>query len=1065
MSAGEGVTSVGQDDRMKSIPFDDSLYAPPHQMAAAPVDPKLGRLPFLDMLPADFERLLARILGEVEGLRDVHRFGTHGQKDDGLDVVGRAADGSWHGWQGKRYKAYRPAQLQTAVEDYTVRGSGEFSVRELVVCVPCDITRQVTSKLRELNEARPNLSIVLLGPDDLGSKLRSRPDIVTEFFGQQTADSFCLPGPTPMVIAAPGLDKADLADAARRSPAEALGADHLLETAARLTRENRHHAAANTLEQAEKLLAQSGFDGHAASMARRRADALINAGHLDEAASLLTEAFWQRADAGDIDGARAICHRLGEALRTEAAERSDTHAADTETAPRLFSIMDCARNLLAHPLPVPKLPALLQHDPDGLEIPLARLAVLASETAALVDKETAWVIEHAEQLTRLTDAVKDTDELLAVRLSLTVADATGQWTDLVNAAYRRRHRRILCALILARYARHLAITQGSKDAAEYWKEAVEQACLDGHNADAGEWVHAQRLLHQRTVPMARFVTDDLHLAQALLARPGQSKLLGDGDLLTKGISALHDKNLRVAVLALRQQVRLSAASGRWFDEHVARRRLAEVLREGGEFDRAANHAVTVGETEPAKHLAKAAAEHFVDVTHRLGSGPYWEKAVAFRLLTEQADLLPDALVRDVADAALAIVTAETENIPGNPSPHLAAHDLLAALAGRLDQPRAAQLLDILQPMAPRPKNRYYPTDEAHATSLAGAAVSYPSLRDEALDQILAMLAGHLGGPKALHRARDLLIQYGQGRIQELSALADDGSWVAAEVLAYLAGTTSGDRPPSDPVIAQAKQALVRLTVPPVHDPARIQIGIGEAVAQDAVKVCVLPEPDRIKAIRALIARARGPEPAMVRADCIDAAASLAVGLARESVSDDLYDNVIKAADHDSGPNAADLTMQGMNHQLSSFRLNLPPTDLKARWLLLAAVIARSAEKGEQVRERILLALPGAGDDDGHRLAQALQFLPPEVVAPHATLLAAHPHWAVRSFSAILWAGRRETPALLGTLLTRDPDARVRCTLATEVAARTDPRSSAVAAILANDPRYSVRVRLVGSASE
>ncbi|MFK0114230.1 hypothetical protein [Streptomyces sp. NPDC091217] len=83
-----------------------------------------------------------------------------------------------------------PADLQRAVEDHTVRGSGEFPVEELVVCVPCDITRQVTVKLRELNESNPDLSIVLLGPDELGDRLRNRPDIVTQFFGQQTAERF-----------------------------------------------------------------------------------------------------------------------------------------------------------------------------------------------------------------------------------------------------------------------------------------------------------------------------------------------------------------------------------------------------------------------------------------------------------------------------------------------------------------------------------------------------------------------------------------------------------------------------------------------------------------------------------------------------------------------------------------------------------------------------------------------------------------------------------------------------------------------------------------------------------
>ncbi|MFJ8010803.1 ATP-binding protein [Streptomyces fagopyri] len=1065
MSEGsEGVGPVGLGGSSRVIPLDDPLYAAPTQVTAAGWDPKLRRLPFLEMFPEDFERLLMRIVMEVEGLRDVRLFGTQGQKDDGLDVVGRAADGTWHGWQGKRYRTYGPADLQTAVEDHTVRGSGEFLVEELVVCVACDITRQVTVTLRKLNGSYPHLSIALLGPDDLGARLRNRPDIVTEFFGEQTAERFCLPVPAPPVIVAPTLDRADLADAARRSPAETLGVGGLLADAARFAEEDDHPSAVAKLAEAEDLLARSGFDGHAASVARRRADALINAGNLDVAASLLSDAFWQRADAGDTDGVRSISHRLGEALRSAAAEHPGPDAIGHDTAQQLFNVMDCAQDLLTHPFPEPKLPTPLQQDPEGLETSLARLAVLAGETSALVDRETGWLTEHAERLMQLADAVRDTDDLLAVRLRLTVADATGQWTDLVDAARRRQHRRILCALILARYARHLAITGGSQGAAEFWKEAVEQACLDGHNADAGEWVHAQRLLHQRTAPLATPTIDDLDLAKALLARPGRSNLLSAGDLLTKGIGALHDKNLRTAALALRQQVRLSSASGRWFDEHIARRRLVEVLLEAGEFDRAAGHAVTVGETKIAEKLTKAAAEHFMDVTHRLDSAPFWEKATVFRLLAEQADLIPDALVNEIADAALAAASSKdgsaTRFPMRNPSPTLAAHDLLAAIAGRLDLPRAARHLSALEPLAPRQKGTYHLTDPAQATYLAGVATIHPELRDRALDQILAMLAGDLGNTKALRRASDLLRQYGQGRIEQLSVLARDGSWAAVDALAYLADTTQDGHPPSEERSTQATQALARLTASRAHTPGRIDFGTGEAVGRDATQIRVLPEPERVVAIRALIDRGKGPEAAFDRADCIDAAASIATSLTQDAPFADLCETALQAADHDSGPNAADLALGGMNHQLSIFRLNLASTDIRAHWLLLAAVVARSSEHAERVRERILLALPAPADDGGYRLAEALQFLPREAVAPHAPLLAAHPHWAVRSLSAILWAGHTEALVQLGALLARDPDARVRRTLATEVAKRTDLRSGAVATLLAADPRHSVRRLLI-----
>ncbi|MFE1318337.1 hypothetical protein [Kitasatospora phosalacinea] len=1057
-----GDVGVGSSGRVgpavRAVRLDDPWYGPPREVTAVPLDPLLDELPFLQMDPYDFEKLLWKLVIEVEGLRDVHRFGTYGQKDDGLDVVGRTAGGAWHGWQGKRYEAYGPADLVRAVEDHTVRGSGEFPVERLVVCVPCKIKRQVTAKLRELKKANPGLELELLGPDHLGSRLRRRSDIVTEFFGAQTAQRFCLPGPAPVVIAAPSVDRADLADAARRSPAAVFGAAPFLESAARCFESQDYRAAADNLWQAEQRLGRAGFEGHAASVAHRRTEALIKAGSLDEASVLLSDAFWLSADTGDTDGAADITHRLGQALRIESDETDDVVPPGTERASRLLAVMEAARELLLHPFPEPEIPDLLLGDPAGAEAEFTRLAALAGETA-LMDRDVRWVVDHADRLSVLAQAPREHDVWSSTRLNLVIADATGRWEDVLGAARRREYPRLMCALVLARYARHLAVANGDPLAADHWKEAVEQACLDGYNGDAGEWVNAQRLLHHWAAPRQLPDFDDFELARSLRLRPGKAKLFGETDLLGQGLGDLHDGKLRSAVIALRQQVRISTVTGRWFDEHVARRRLAEALRESGEFDRAAAQVVAVGETAAAKELAEAAGEYFVDVTGSIGTGPYWERATALRLLAEQADLLPDPLVDPVAEAALAIVAPAQEDLVAqirsqSPSVHEAACNLLAALSGRLDGQRAAQLLDIFRPLAPRKENSGFRlTDDTHAKVLTSVAQAHTSLRDDALDQAEAMLVGDRALPGALRDIATVMAKYGRGRITRLAEIADAGSDTATEILGYFTRDA-----PDELLIGRAKEALARITAP---RPAAGGNGssLGTAAGPDASLIRLLPEADRLAAVHALIAAAQGPDPLMNRAEFIDAAALLIRSLSRDTAVGDLFPRVLAAAEKNSEPNEADLSITATDHALSWFRINLPPTDLEAHWLYLAAALARTRAETDRVRDRILVELPGAGSDGGYFLVRSLQLLSQETLAPHVLLLAAHPHWAARSLSAVLWARHDDVPLLLGTVLARDPDARVRRTLAGVVAGPPQDRTAAAREVLAADPRCSVRAAL------
>ncbi|WP_435091621.1 hypothetical protein [Micromonospora aurantiaca (nom. illeg.)] len=115
----------------------------------------------------------------------------------------------------------------------------------------------------------------------------------------------------------------------------------------------------------------------------------------------------------------------------------------------------------------------------GGDIPLrvsATLGVLAAEVA-LAEHRLDWLAGERERLDRLAADLECDYEPEAVRLRLYLADASGSWTSLLLMAHKRRLPRGLCALIMARHARHLALSDKWEEAREAWDEAVELACL------------------------------------------------------------------------------------------------------------------------------------------------------------------------------------------------------------------------------------------------------------------------------------------------------------------------------------------------------------------------------------------------------------------------------------------------------------------------------------------------------------------------------------------------------------------------------------------------------------
>jgi hypothetical protein len=148
-----------QDAELRTIPLDDPILRPASEIVEPPVEPQLDVLPTNLISWENFERLLLDLGREELGLRGLSYFGTRGQAQMGLDVVGTNADGNTEGVQSKRYQRFSAADLDASVERYT-QSSLPFRLVRFVVGVSTKVDdRTVAERKIALNEAHRPLEI------------------------------------------------------------------------------------------------------------------------------------------------------------------------------------------------------------------------------------------------------------------------------------------------------------------------------------------------------------------------------------------------------------------------------------------------------------------------------------------------------------------------------------------------------------------------------------------------------------------------------------------------------------------------------------------------------------------------------------------------------------------------------------------------------------------------------------------------------------------------------------------------------------------------------------------
>jgi hypothetical protein len=1011
------------------------------------MDPVL--YPYLDLLPTDsmpwqrLEQLLRQIHLDVEGLRDVQIYGVSGQAQYGIDVVGTAVDGSRHAIQGKRYQKFTKADLTTAVNTFMAkRGAIPFPISRFIVAAGCLADRtEITEELYRLQQAHPDVRIELWHQRTIADKLRNRHDIVVPFFGDDIAKKFCLPTP-PHVVSASPLDRVDLADALVHGPAKITGADTHLAEADRLDNTDPR-AASDQVEQAAQLLADGGFAAHASVLLPRRATLLVRAGEYDSGSRALSDAFWQAMTVYDDSAVDALARQL-------------KTITETETSRALAHIAEIALNLVRHPIDAsPEIPLGELREQSETRLELGRLLLLLAQNSA-IDPDGDWRRSHIGELRSHADTVADHGEdgaELACRLRIEAADVSGEWTELLDSARRHRLPRHQTVLIFARHALHHAERGESDMAAQSWEDATTQACLDRQNDAAAEYVFSRRILNVRFDGLVR--SDDVQLVRSLRAL-GDHGARAAEQLEEKAMRALLENKPHVAVPLLRAFHRAAHSSGAWGQLTRARELLADTYSETHEEQLAARLFALAGLPKKAATLAKKDPNRYLDVYPCVSHPAYWVAAVGYRMLAEQADVLPDDQVAAVSDSALAVLDdAQAGTLRDSsffaPSVVLSAVKALASLAERLPPDHAQRLLDHTRPWVSREPNKYRHTDDDHVRACVGIATAHPSLRADAVEQLMGLLAANDSGVSARveREARDLVQNHPELVHDKLAALAGQRNDYAARLLRLITEEPSAEQ------MTAAAAAAVRLRKPP--DSTAESIGIGTGAPDDALLAIPLPGAERRDLARTQLQHARAPyEPSRNRAEYFEAARILAHDL--DDV-DDLFDEAILLASERSS-SLGDVGLNLGSHPLSTFRTIGMTTDTRPDALFLGACLARTQEQRHRVRD-IAYSLIGSSDGADWYVTRALQIL--DTVDDHdVPFLATQPHWALRSLAAIAWA-RSTAAADIGRLLAQDDDPRVRRALAEAVnSSPTNEAAEELRELLTTDPCHSVRKRARGA---
>jgi tetratricopeptide (TPR) repeat protein len=369
---------------------------------------------------------------------------------------------------------------------------------------------------------------------------------------------------------------------------------------------------------------------------------------------------------------------------------------------------------------------------DHAADPAAPTWLLHAAEACLTDNQPEQIEQHRERL--MAAAATTTDPMVALRLKLAVADATGNeqlWQELLSATIpggpgSNTER---AALIHARRGRNLFWDGQFDQALAQYRTAAAHGTHSRHWQDAANWFNSARHI----LSQAEIVNyDDLKTLgqrETALLEAGPGSLLEQGyDLrataLTKlvGIDA-EEGQARSTRIDLRRYLRRSIVLGELNSELDAHQLLGRLHLQMGQAEAAVPHFITAGDVTEAGSAAAKLTTYYD--CHRAAQSPIpGTRAAALHAAFRQADLIPDDLTAQWARTALD--EAKRQMVPPlGPNTCLNGYEVLQGLANRFPDDLIAEFLRKIDPLLPR-THGYRSMDEHMARILVGLGRNNPA---------------------------------------------------------------------------------------------------------------------------------------------------------------------------------------------------------------------------------------------------------------------------------------------------------------------------------------------------
>jgi tetratricopeptide (TPR) repeat protein len=813
------------------------------------------------------------------------------------------------------------------------------------------------------------------------------------------------------------------ADAVVRGPIDSLGLRHEVDHAEDLLA-RRDPAAPDAFASIAKQLNEKHFGPHAMIMLRRRADALEVVGRVGEAMLTRVGMAWDELDGSPtFDGALLALGGFphsGDAPMPESTERAYWVA--------YTAIRPGGSGELTEPLA--RFDALEQGDPyrGHAAVFLAENAIAANKLDAVLDRTDVFrsiALEAAR-------GPEESTRLQAVRLGMCLADATGEWKELLREA-QRRYAPPIKAWVRARCARYLALSGDGPEAEAKYLRAIEIASNSEMMEEAAEWLYALRAARWLYGRAGAGEDPEEHpLAQALRPHARPSALPGSQHTAELALTALADESRPEEALERCYRWRWqSVIRAQLADELIVLRTIGSLLERREDILPAIESFVRANSAEKASAAARHLPDSRTHIDQDLWTPVPMRRAAVYSAAAAAADLLDDDEALAWCKKAIDEITdPDTDKPRTHGAPALRAFDVLGSMCEVKPAEEADALLQLLDPIIDRPANVAWESDLATAQillALASRPLAVPMLaRAIVADQRMARI---------ITSRRDILVAHRDVLAQLLAPFAAENQY------ACLAIVRSGADPA--PVVQLARKEVEQELAP---QPSDQHHGPHMGAPEIGTLATILDDETRTRFATTMLERALDQDRDNV-SRWHDLAALFNISTNIDgAVKGLLLPGVMEIA---SGQRVGD-------------RLMFPDIDLGLTTMALrcAAKLDPDPNMCREIESIGLMHLRAAEENVQWEVTQALAFLPPEKSHLDLGQFSVHPIAALRALAGIRWA---KDPSVLpferAQQLARDPDYQVRRGLAQTLQSSDAPitdEAREIIAILRQDVRRSVR---------